>query len=315
MSASIRNCWLVLLCLSNPIPASAQSVGDALAGSRIGAGYAQILSLATTPDISTATYDVQGETVPLAIQVTRAVHEERWSALSERADLYWRVGGGYSRLKADFPVNVPGAGAGSIVSRWSVYSASVGLLAKVRLDDEFTLLPALDIGGAQLQSEADYTGAAARLQPVLRGALFDWTANAFLVTPGLGLDWRRAHGARVTVVRGHVAWSRITSFGAAEPSQRFSEVSGVCSIRAEHLGPTEMRVFDRQIGWVVFGGYSSFLGGNRAALGFSSVAELGAALELPITPGDAVGRRVRLGASYLSGPDVTGWSVSVGMQY
>jgi hypothetical protein len=315
MSVSTRRVSLGVLLLAATLPAAGQSIDSAISGANLGPGYAQLLNLTSAPDISTAHYKVRTEPDDLYIQVGRLTHEERWRALSENVDLFWRGGGGYSRMRAKFPTGTPSTGAGLVDSTWWAVGLTAGLLAKVRLDDEFTLLPAFDVGVARLENHTKYSGSATSLQPFLDGRLFGWGADATLLTPNIGLEWLRKHDDRVTTVRLHAAWSRIATYGEADPALKFREGGGVMSIRGEHVAPTTLRVMERPLRWVVFGGHSSFFGPNRAVLGFPSVSEFGLGLELPLMAGDAASKRVRFAGSYLVGPNVHGWSVALSMQY
>jgi len=210
---------------------------------------------------------------------------------------------------------VNGGAAGGISSEWSAYSLTGGVLARLRLGNGFTLAPALDAGVARLDNEAGYAGVATILQPSLDGVLFNWRSNAWLVTPSAELAWTRQEGARRTGIRGHVAWSWISSFDESDPVLEFRETAGAYAIRAEHAAPTGMKVLQRPMDWVLFGGLAGFLGANRDALGFTSVAELGVGVEAPLSTRAEKTKRLRLGVSYLSGPDVKGWSVGLGLRY
>lgn len=296
-------------------PAPAQSSRDIIAGARLAPGYAQILNLAATPDISAAKYNVTDNSSQLSINVLRIPYESRWLALSSDSDLYWRVAGGYLTTKSDFVANDPAVGYGSISSKWSAYSFTGGLLAKIRFGEGFTFVPALDVGAARLDNQADYAGAATALQPALDGLLFNWRSSAWLVTPNVGLEWSHSNANRTYSVRGHAAWSWISSFAEADPVLKFNETAGVYSIRAERVAPTGKRVYDRSLSWVLYGGYAGFFGPNRNSLGFTSVAETGLGLEAPLSTSPDKPEHIRLGASYLFGPNVTGWTVSAGLKY
>lgn len=315
MSASTRRLSFGVLLLATTLPVAGQSLDSAISGAAVGPGYAQLLNLTSTPDISTAHYKVRTEPNELAIQVGRLTHEERWRGLSENVDLFWRGGGGYSRMRTRFPTGLPSTGPGDIDSIWWAVSLTAGLLGKIRLGEEFTLLPAFDVGVARLENHAKYSGSAVNLQPFLDGRLFGWGTEATLLTPNIGLEWLRKHDDRITTVRLHAAWSRIATFGEADPALKFRESGGVASIRGEHVAPTTLRLAERPLRWLVFGGYSSFFGPNREVLGFPSVSEFGLGLELPLMAGDAASKRMRLAGSYLVGPNVHGWSVAVSMQY
>jgi len=315
MSGSTRRLSLGVLLLATTLPAAGQSLDSAISGASLGPGYAQLLNLSSAPDISTAHYNVRTRPNDLDIQVGRLTHEERWRALSENADLFWRGGGGYSRMRTRFPTGVPATGAGDIDSTWWAASLTAGLLAKIRLGEEFTLLPAFDVGVARLENRTKYAGSANALRPFLDGRLFEWHTEATLLTPNIGLEWARKQDDRTTIIRLHAAWSRIATVGEADPALKFREGAGVTSIRGEHVAPTTLRVAERPLRWVVFGGHASFFGPNRDVLGFPSVSEFGLGLELPLVSGDAASKRVRFAASYLVGPNVHGWSWAVSMQY
>jgi hypothetical protein len=315
MSAPNLRHWAGALLLATAFPAAGQTVDGAFAAAQLGPGYAQMLNLSSAPDISTARYNVESGDNDLAIQVGRLTHEQRWRALADNVDLFWRGGGSYSRMRSRFPTSASGPGPNEIVSTWRAFGATAGLLAKIRLGDEFTLLPAFDIGVARLENHGRYSGSANALKPFLDGRLFGWHTEATLVTPNLGLEWVRKHDERTSSVRLHAAWSRIATFGEADPALKFREFAGVASIRGEHIAPTSLRVAERPLHWVAFGGYSSFFGPNRGVLGFSSVSEFGLGLEVPLVPGDPASRRLRFSGSYLVGPNVQGWSVGVVMLY
>ena len=293
-------------------PAAAQSARDVVVGARLGSGYAGLLNLAATPDISAATYDTTDAASEFSIDVLRVPYESRLVTLSSDVDLDWKVAGGYLTAKQDFAgVN----GAGSISSKWSAYSLTGGLVAKIGLGNGFTLAPGLDFSVARLDNHADYAGAATALQPFLDGLLFNWHTDAYLVTPNVGLEWKMTQADRRIGVAGHVAWSWISSFNAQDPALEFNEATGVYSISADYAAPTGMKVFARPLDWLVLGRYAGFFGPNRDALGFTSVTETGVGVELPLSSSAEKSKRIRISASYLFGSNVTGWTLGVGLRY
>ena len=113
----------------------------------------------------------------------------------------------------------------------------------------------------------------------------------------------------------HVGRSWINSFGESNAAQEFNEAANACSVRVDYARPTGVQFADRGLDWVIFGGYAGFFGANRDALGFSSVGEIGAGFELPLGGDSGQSSHLRLSAGYLSGPDVRGWSVGLGVRY
>lgn len=303
--------------LAGPVPA--QTVPDQVraqvASARLGTGYAQMISLSATPDLSAASYRINAIDPSAELDVLRLPYQAKWLPLSDDTDLYWKVEGGWLQYQQDFPWNPAPGTAGTFGSTWKAYSAGAGVLAKVRLGSGFSIEPALDLALARLQNRTSYGGSAAVLQPVLDGLLFNWSADAWLVTPGIALEWTDSVGEGAVRVRGHVARSWIASFDETDPVQRFRDATNVYSLRADYVHPTEWKAFERPISWVTYGSYAGFFGANRNALGFDAVAEVGGGLELPLQPDAPRAERVRLQAAYLFGSGVRGWTVGLGMQY
>lgn len=296
------------------MPAAAQSLEDIfrplVAEANLGAGYAQMLNLAATPDIGAAHFEIDHGGDRPTIDIFRLPYQSRWLALSQDSDLYWRVSGDYLQQKEDLDV-----GGGSIASKWSAYSLTGGLLAKIRLGNGFTLAPALDLGVARLDNRADYDGTANLLKPFFDELLFNWRTNAWLVTPSVQLGWNRIDEARRISISGHVARSWISSFGESDRVLEFNETANIYSLRAEHAAPTDMQLAGRPLDWVIYGGYAGFFGPNRDVLGFTSVAEVGVGMETPLVTDQKRPDRARLGASYLFGEHVRGWTISLSLQY
>ena len=154
------------------------------------------------------------------------------------------------------------------------------------------------------------------LKPVLDGPLFNWHENAWLITPNAALEWSTslAPGQQLTV-RGHVAWSWISSFDESDPLLRFRQTAGSWSVQSTYSAPTGAQLFARPLNYVIDAGYGGFFGPNHDALGFSTLANVGAGFELPLSKDNPQSKRVRAGAAYLFGPHVKGWTVSLALTY
>jgi len=304
-----------LLCLLAPTAVAAQSVRDVVAASRLGAGYAQLINLGATSDISSSNLDVSDGDSRSSIDILRLPYSAAFWSLTPDTDLYWRVSGNYLRMKDSTDTSLLGNGPGSITSRWSAYSVTGGLSARRRLGNGFTVEPAFDAGVARLLNDANYSGGAAVLQPLLDGVLVNWHTNAWMATPSVGLGWSRTFAQTRTVnIRAHVAWTWVNSFGESDPVLRFRETAGTYSVRAEYVAPLGMAVAGRALNYVTEAGYGGLFGGSRDALGFTTIAEVGLGVEVPVreTPQST---RVSVGASYLFGPDVRGWSFKLALVY
>lgn len=295
---------------------AAQSVRDVIGASRLGSGYSQMLSLSATPDISSAHLDISDGAVPQSLTVTRIPYEGSLVTLSDRNSIGWRVSGGYFREKDEFASNAPNGAAGSVSSKWSAFSATGGLFLKSKLGYGFTFEPGVDLSVARLLNDASYAGVATGLKSAFDGPLFNWHENAWLITPNAVLEWStNLAPAKTLTVRGHVAWSWISSFDESDPLLRFRETAGSWSVQSTYSAPTGARLLARPLNYVVNAGYGGFFGPNRSALGFSTLANVGGGFEIPLSRDDAQSKRLQVGAAYLFGPHVKGWTVSLGLTY
>ncbi|HZZ14043.1 MAG TPA: hypothetical protein VFE79_25410, partial [Paraburkholderia sp.] len=180
----------------------------------------------------------------------------------------------------------------------------------------FTFEPGVDFSVARLLNDASYAGAANGLKPTFDGPLFNWHENAWLVTPNAALEWSATLApSRTLTVRGHVAWSWVSSFDESDPLLRFRETAGSWSIQSTYSAPTGAQLFARPLNYVVNAGYGGFFGPNHDALGFSTLANVGGGFELPFSRDNALSKRLQVGAAYLFGPHVRGWTVSLGLTY
>jgi len=302
-----------VLASGSAIAQSRADIRAQLDGAALGVGYAQIIGLAATPEIATASYTINSHGIKQKVDVFRLPYQAKWLALTPDSDLYWRIAGGYLSMKDSLPATIPPGG--SVDAKWTAYSAGAGLLARIRLGSGFTLEPAIDVGIARLENSATYNGGVAARQPLLDGLIFNWKTNASLVTPSIGIEYASTFGEAKATGRANVARSWIASFDASDVAQSFNETANVYSIRADYSRPAGLTVAARPLNWVAYGGYAGFFGPNRDALGFSTVAEIGAGLELPVSSDRPQSERARLAVGFLFGPEVRGWTVGVSMQY
>ncbi len=286
-----------------------------IASARLGTGYAQMINMSATDDLSAATYRVDGIDPAADIDLIHVPYQAKWLTLSPDADLDWRIAGGWLQFKQSYPVNL-GPETGGIGTKWSAYSVSGGLALKYRFGDGFVLEPALDVGIARLTNSASYDGVAANaLKPYLDGLLFNWNANAWLVTPSIALEWSTQAGGGRAKVRGHVARSWIGSFDETDPVQHFNEAANIYSVRGEYSHPTSWTVMERGVNWVAFAGYAGFFGANRDVFGFDGVADVGGGFEVPFATDRPRAERLRLSGAYLVGSGVHGWTVGLSLEY
>ncbi len=307
-----------LLCALLSGGVAAQSTED-IRPLRLGIGYAQILNMATAPELSSANYRFESTVEDRGpdISVMRLPGEFTLATLGPRTSLAGRITGGRVRMNDQFRFDVPPDFAGGTIdSRWSGTGLSVGLSLAIDLDNGWRIAPGLDVGYARLENKARYEGLVAESRPELDNAVFNWNTDAVLVTPSLGVQWMSRTPERTLLARAHVSSSWVRSRRESAPVLAFEEQVGAHSLRLERVAPLGRELAGRGIDWVAFGGAAGFYGHNRRALGFSMVYELGLGLQISLRAGDAAaGRALRVGLSTLKGSGFNGWTFVVGLQH
>jgi hypothetical protein len=116
-----RPMWFSVYLLAIACPIAAQALPDQVRSqvesARLGTGYAQMINLSSTPDLSAASYKIGGGGSSPTLDVLRLPYQARWLAVSPDADLYWQVAGGYLKLKQGFPLDGSPVGSGNIESK------------------------------------------------------------------------------------------------------------------------------------------------------------------------------------------------------
>ncbi len=295
------------------VSVKAQSVPGATLGPLLGPGYAQMVNLSSSPDFTTARYHVHSPVTNTRIDVTRLPLSSRVHEWTETIAIETRLTAGYLRSAMELPTSAtPG---GKVDTRWVAYGLSGGVAARIAFGNEFTFVPALDIGAAQLENHTDYLGPAAALQPLFDGTLFNWRSHAWQLTPSVGLDWLSETLERRLQVKTHFAWSRVASFGESDPALQFRRSVGAASVRFDRTMPLAWDWFGYSPSWVLLGGHTAFLGPSRDALGFSWVSELGTGFEWPSRGTSASPVGVRATVSALFGAHVRGLTASVRVSF
>lgn len=207
----------------------------------LAAGYAQMINVTLSEDLSAADYrldESEGISDP-RLQVARAPW--RFAAMhSAWGRVDWELQAGYLQISAGFPLSIEGLGEGRIDTDWTAYGLTLGVIGELPLSPTLSLEPSLRAGVARLENQAHYTGVAELLRPYVQGTILDWDTYSWIVSPSLALTSRRSWGSADTLLKGHVAHSWVVSFGESDPAVAFREGANAVSLRGE---------LERPLGW------------------------------------------------------------------
>jgi len=108
-------------------------------------------------------------------------------------------------------------------------------------------------------------------------------------------------------VEGRFSLSRTKVFDSSSEFQEGTDTSRLLALRADLEGPTAFSLSGAEVRWATFAGAARFLDGEDV-LEFDELYELGAGLVLP-----RLGRipPLELGLAWITGPDISGWSIGI----
>lgn len=279
---------------------------------RLGAGYAAMMSFAATPDISSATYYVDGANDP-TLNVYKIPLRHEFALEGRDWKPFVQATFGYLDYEAKFDF-LPQE---SVKADWKSYGGSLSLGVNVPFDQSVTFVSALDLGLLRLESSADYRGPVAEtiLKPALKGVVFDWDADATLVGATLGLDYNRPFDSWTVEGRTRLTYNHIDTYDSSSDLVEFDANIATFTLQVDVIKPIDAQVGGYPLALVGHFGNTTFIGDNRDALGFDTFFEAGLALETDISKNDWPVKKLRLGAMGIFGPDVTGWSLIFGYRF
>lgn len=227
--------------------------------------------------------------------------------LGERPGRGWLLEGVVGVLWADDRVTLDTASGRSVVREdWLAAGAQVGLGWTLPLGKGWGLRPGAALALAYLENDARYNAAATvDVKPLVDGELLNWEAWAFVASGSLTLERPRPRGKLAWGLAGRGTLARTTIFETSSDFAEGADTSWFGLLRAELGAPFPG---PRRWEWDAFAGWSGLFDVDESALGFDELYELGAGVTLPrhgwIPP-------VRLGAAWIFGPDIEGWSLGV----
>ena len=280
----------------------------------LGAGYAQMINVTLSDDLTTAGYrlDASEGYSPPELRVTRVP----WRFASTEAGtgtIDWELLTGYLDMSTAFTVAVPGLGDGRIDMDWVGYGLTLGARYRWPISDTLSVEPLLRFGIEHLENDATYSGSAELLAPYVDGSLLNWQTEAWILTPGLALTSQHHWGKTYTHLSAHVVHSLVGSFNESDDAVSFREGVNNFSLKGELERASPWTIEGQRIFWLGLGGYTRFFGENSDALGFNDVFEVGAGLSIPLSTSADTGRRLRFSASVLRGEGVRGWTIGLGL--
>lgn len=283
----------------------------------VGAGYVALLNFAFNPDISAATYYIDGgddQGVDARLNVYRLPIRHLFlpdnSVFRPFIQLnlaYQTYGNQRLYLTDDESIGVDYQTFGG--------SATFGL--EVSVFEGARFLAGVNSGLAHLENRADYNGEFVNtvLKPAYRGIIFDWDADAWLAGALTGVEYRRSWRSYELRTQLEITYNHFETYRADSRFVEFDADATTCSAMVESIFPMPFSLGSLPLAMVMNLGRTSFHGSDENVLGFSYFYEAGLAFEVNIAEYDLRVNKLSLGTKFIAGRDVAGWSLILGYRF
>ncbi len=282
--------------------------GDVLRSEEIGSAYAAMINFAGNPDVSTATYYIDGGLGEDAtLNVFRASLRHEFGHPRDQWRPFVQVLLPYQTLEYYDTWDVEDRAR----VEWQAFGAVGTLGFQYSFSEHLKVTPALNLGSVRLKTNAGYQGVFAEtiLAPALRGLAYDWTADAVVFGGTVWLDYKFPYETFDIAVHAGLTQNWIRSYYVSDEAISFSSFATTLSGNVETIHPTGIQLGGYPLSLVLSGGGTAFLGPGKDALGFDRFANAGVAFQADISRIGLPVRTLRLGAMGIAGPNVLGWSI------
>jgi len=275
--------------------------------------FAGLITVALSDSVSAATFRVDNGSA-LADDTDFSTFRVPWhrdvDVGSRLGTLRLEAAGGV--LVADDGLHVPTAsGLATVDIDWLVYGAQAGVGWSFALGDRWSVGPGVVVGLGRVENTATYNEAGRiELAPLLDDFGVNWSSwvalGAVQVSLARALDPTRFS----TGLDARYAMTRTRSFEASQSFQEGTARSQFFVARGRAGAPTRMSWNGETASWDGYVGYVGLHGIPDSTLGFDAFVDTGLGLTFRLSRHLP---RVRLGAAWLAGPDLRGWSVGLSL--
>ncbi len=240
--------------------------------------------------------------------------------VSDSVPLYLEGFIGYSRYDPKF-IFSDGQETRLLPTRWNTVTATVGVGWDFKLTDELTLRPIVNLSYGHMETDASLGG---RLLNYLTDHEIQFLSRGRMNVAGIGGAMVLGYALHKPAYEIDVEL-RYSQFHMESLPGTSRAVMGVADPITLGLWsrlriPTGLEMFGEPLRYVFEVSHSQFYGSQTDALGFDSLTKLGGGLEVDVGKYEigALGlyvTRVRLLGRYVFGPNVSGFSMGLGISF
>lgn len=296
MNGRLMMACCVLSCL-----ATAGGEACAQEDGSLGAGYARLLMLSSTDDISASSFRTHDG---VAFSKFSLPYEMFRTELTDRLSLSGTVRGSYLKVKGtDEDEGM------ATRFRWDIFSAVSGLVGRYHVSDNVAIKSGIELGYAYMRNRISLGGHATDDEYRL-----DMTSRSGLVAPMLGIEYANGldNGDRIHA-EGSLSWMNVSSFSTNNRLMNIhNEKAGTWSLLGEYTFGDVYQLLGRSMDVVASNKLGGFYGkGYRDIdMGFMNNTELATGTRIKIFNRNY---DVRVGVGYLINDNGQGVSLVMRM--
>lgn len=272
----------------------------------LNAGYAKLLALSLTNDISASKLNADGfnyEKYSLPYEFKNLYQEDNYS-------FSMQLKGNYLKVKSSL-TNIDSIG--SLRARWDIFSFSVSPKIAYQINERFSLENELELGYANMNNKSTFHGNQQMKEALRDEGLLDWHVNSFHITPKIGLkNTNKLNNNDEINIYGNVSYMFVNGF-RNEKKLNVNSNTGTWSIGGEYIMTDLISLNDIKFNLILSNNIGGFYGSNYRELTFGFINNTSLALETPI---NLYGNQVKIsaGVGYLSSDNAHGITLILGIK-
>lgn len=272
----------------------------------LNAGYAKLLALSLTDDISASKLNADGfsyEKYSLPYEFKNLYAEDDYS-------FSLQLKGNYLKVKSSL-VNIDSMG--SLRARWDIFSVSASPKVTYQINERLSFENELEFGYANMSNKSSFHGNQ-QMKEILRDeGLLDWNVNSFHITPKVGVKHTNKLDNNDEInIYGHLSYMFTNGF-RNEKKLNINSNTGTWSVGGEYIMADLIRLNGVNFNLILSNEIGGFYGKDYRELSFGFINNTSLALETPIDIYDNQ-VKVRAGIGYLSSDNAHGIALTLGIR-
>ncbi|WP_140182637.1 hypothetical protein [Providencia stuartii] len=278
---------------------------DALSDKALTAGYAKLIALSSTNDISASTLYSDG------------LDHSKYSLPYTFKNIYTdgdyafniQIRGNYLKVKSEV-IDIDSSN--SLRSRWDILNLTTSPQLTYSINKNYSLEGELELGYSNMQNKSSFYGEDDVKAGLREAKLLDWDINTLHITPKIGIVNKNtlSNGDNISL-HTSIAYMFMESIGN-KSNIKISNNIGIWSAGGEYTMTNAFDIKGKPFDIIVSNDIGGFYGNSYRDLSFGFINNTSLALETPININNTE-FKIKAGVGYLSSDNAHGVTFIVGI--